>query len=87
MSKRLNWKSFALGIATAYAFTGVMSGIAMSRAIPALNTLGGIYVGITWPGAMFCAATQIPGCTVLPPSGSPMANAFFTFKRPTEVNS
>jgi hypothetical protein len=75
----MNWKSYALGAYTVYAIVAVMSGTAMSRAIPALNNLGRVYVGITWPGAMFCAAAQIPGCTVLPPSGSPLANAFFTF--------
>lgn len=76
----MNWKSYTLGMATVYVFVAVMSGIAMARAIPALNALGGVYVGITWPGAMFCAAAQIPGCTVLPPAGSMLANAFFTFK-------
>lgn len=75
----MNWKSYCLGMFTVYAFTAAMSGIAMSRAMPALNALGGFYVGVTWPGAMFCSATQIPGCTVLPPSGSAFANAFFTF--------
>lgn len=76
----MNWKSYALGAFTVYAAVAVMSGTAMARAIPALNALGGVYVGITWPGAMFCAATQIPGCTVLPPAGSLLANAFFTFE-------
>lgn len=75
----MNWKSYTLGMLTVYLFVAVMSGIAMGRAIPSLNALGGAYVGITWPGAMFCAASQINGCTVLPPSGSPLANAFFTF--------
>lgn len=78
----MSWKSCCLGMATVYLFTAVMSGVAMGRAIPALNLLGGIYVGATWPGAMFCSATQIPGCSVLPPAGSPMANAFFTFSEP-----
>lgn len=76
------WKSYTLGMATVYLFVAVMSGIAMSRAIPALNAIGGVYVGATWPGAMFCAASQIPGCTVLPPAGSALANAFFTFSEP-----
>ncbi len=79
----MNWKSYTLGMFTVYALVALMSGIAMSRAIPALNALGGLYVGVTWPGAMFCAAAQIRGCTVLPPSGSPLANALFTFSEPT----
>lgn len=72
-------KAYCLGVATVYAITALISGVAMSHAIPALNSLGGLYVGITWPGAMFCAATQIEGCTILPPAGSPLANALFTF--------
>lgn len=73
------WKSYCLGMLTVYGFVAIMSGIAMSRAIPAMNALGGVYVGLTWPGAMFCSATQIPGCSVLPTPGSPLANALFTF--------
>lgn len=76
----MNWKSFAMGVGALYLVTGVMSGTAMARAIPALNFLGGAYLAATWPGAMFCAATQIEGCTVLPPTGSPLANSFFTFR-------
>jgi hypothetical protein len=79
---KFDWKAYTFGMFTVYVFVACLSGIAMSRAIPALNALGGIYVGVTWPGAMFCAAAQIPGCTVLPPSGSPLANAFFTFSEP-----
>ena len=81
-----NWKAYCLGLFTAYVFTGAMSGIAMSRAIPALNGIGKAYVAATWPGAMFCAATQITGCTVMPPAGSALANTFFTFsdKEPGE---
>lgn len=79
----MSWKPYFLGIMTMYVFVAVMSGVAMSRAIPALNWLGGVYVGATWPGAMFCSAAQIDGCTVLPPAGSPMANAFFTFSEPS----
>lgn len=77
----MNWKSYTLGMLTVYVFVSFMSGIAMGRAIPALNALGGIYVGITWPGAMFCATSQIEGCTVLPPAGSALANVFFTFSQ------
>ena len=73
------WKPYCLGMFTVYALVAVMSGLGMSRAIPALNALGGVYVGLTWPGAMFCSAAQIKGCTVLPPAGSALANAFFTF--------
>jgi hypothetical protein len=76
----MNWRSYFLGVATVYVIVALMSGTAMARAIPAMNVLGGFYVGVTWPGAMFCTATQIPGCTVLPPSGSALANALFTFK-------
>lgn len=76
----MNWKSYTLGMATVYVFTAILSGTAMSRAIPALNGLGAVYVGATWPGAMFCAASQIQGCSVLPPTGSTLANAMFTFK-------
>lgn len=75
----MNWKSYAAGAFTVYLIVALMSGIAMSRAIPALNAIGGIYVGLTWPGAMFCAATQIEGCTVLPQPGSTLSNAMFTF--------
>jgi len=76
----MDWKAYTLGMMTVYLFVAVMSGIAMGRAIPALNALGGVYVGLTWPGAMFCAASQIKGCTVLPTPGSTLANAFFTFE-------
>ena len=75
------WRYYAGGVATVYLLVAVMSGIAMSRAIPALNAFGGVYVGATWPLAMFCAATQIRGCTVLPEPGSPLSNAFFTFRK------
>lgn len=75
----MNWKSYTLGAFTVYLFVAVMSGVAMGRAIPALNYLGKAYVGVTWPGAVFCAATQIDGCNVLPPKGSAVANALFTF--------
>jgi hypothetical protein len=78
----MHWKSYTLGMATVYVFVAVMSGTAMGRAIPALNALGGFYVGLTWPGAMFCAVSRIEGCTVLPPAGSALANAFFTFSEP-----
>lgn len=75
----MNWKSYCLGMLTMYLYVAVNSGVAMSRVIPALNIWGGVYVAATWPGAMFCAASQIRGCTVLPPPGSLLANAFFTF--------
>lgn len=75
----MHWKSYTIGMLTVYLFVAVMSGIAMSRHIPALNYLGAFYVGLTWPGAMFCSASLIEGCTILPPSGSPIANALFTF--------
>ena len=77
------WKSYFLGMFTVYAATALVSGYAMGRAIPALNSLGRVYVGLTWPGAMFCSAVQIEGCTVLPPAGSALANAFFTFSEPS----
>jgi hypothetical protein len=76
------WKSYCLGVLTVYVLVAMASGIAMSRAIPALNTLGRVYVGLTWPGAMLCSAVQIEGCTVMPPAGSALANAFFTFSEP-----
>lgn len=77
--RKVHPRSFGLGVLATYLLVAFMSGTAMGRAIPALNLLGGIYVGVTWPGAMFCAATQIAGCTVLPPAGSTLANALFTF--------
>lgn len=76
----MSWKSYYLGMLTMYVFVAIMSGVAMSRAIPALNAWGGIYVGLTWPGAMFCSAAQTPGCSVLPAPGSAFANALFTFE-------
>ena len=74
-----DWKFFSAGAATVYLLVAVMSGVAMTRAIPALNALGGVYVGATWPIAMFCAAAQV-NCSALPEPGSPLANAFFTFR-------
>jgi len=72
-------QSFWFGVFVVYGLVAIMTGTAMHRAIPALNSLGGVYVGLTWPGAMFCAAIQIDGCTVLPPAGSALAKALFTF--------
>lgn len=77
---KLHKQSFGLGVLTVYLLVAVMSGTAMARSIPAMNALGGFYVGVTWPGAMFCSFIQIEGCTVLPPAGSALANAFFTFE-------
>lgn len=53
---------------------------AMSRAMPALNLLGATYVGVVWPGSLFCAASRIPGCTTTPTPGSLLANSLFTFR-------
>lgn len=79
MTSSFSLRSFMLGMASVYLLVAVMSGTAMYRAIPAMNAIGGVYVGSTWPVAMFCSATQIEGCSALPPAGSSLANAFFTF--------
>lgn len=75
----LRYRWFAYGAASVYVVVAVMTGAALSRAIPALNGLGATYAGATWPMAMFCAATQLD-CSPLPEPGSPLANSFFTFK-------
>jgi len=76
LTTRYRW--FFAGAGTMYVLVAIMTGAAMSRAIPALNGLGATYAGATWPMAMFCAATQLD-CSPLPEPGSPLANSFFTF--------
>lgn len=76
-------KRYLAGVLTVYVFVAVFSGVAMSRAMPALNGLGAVYVAVTWPAAMICSATWV--CFHMPPPGSPLANAFFTFKDTTNA--
>jgi len=76
---KMHWKSYALGLATVYVVVAVLSGMSMSRALRPLNGLGATYMAATWPAAMVCAATD-QMCWYMPPAGSPLANAFFTFE-------
>lgn len=69
-------RGYLLGLATAYVVVALATGAVASKAMPALNLLGATYVGATWPGSMFCAATF--DCSVLPPQS--VANNFFTFE-------
>lgn len=71
----MHWKSYILGAASLYLFGAILTAIAFSKAMPALNLLGAVYIGATWIGALFCTATF--GCDVLPPQS--VANHFFTF--------
>lgn len=72
------WRSYFHGAVTVYLLTALMIGVSFSRQMPALNLLGATYSGLTWPLAMFCTATRL-NYSPMPPSGSPLANAFFTF--------
>lgn len=78
--RSMKWRSYLMGLLTAYLFVGLFAGTTMARAMPALNGLGAFYVAATWPAAMVCAATGAL-CGYMPPPGSPLANAFFTFSR------
>jgi len=78
MSKKL--KSYLAGVATVYVLVAAAMGVTVSRSMPALNWIGATYMAVTWPGAMFCTATNI-GCSVLPPQE--VANHFFTFSEPS----
>jgi len=73
------WLPFLHGMATVYLLVAITTATVMGHAMPAMNILGITYVGATWPIGMFCAASQIPGCTVFPPAGSALANVLFTF--------
>jgi hypothetical protein len=69
-------KSYFAGVATVYLFVAVCFGASLGR-IPALNWMGQLYVGATWPGAMFCVSTGLD-CDVFPPLS--ISKHFFTFK-------
>lgn len=42
-------KKILLGFAVGYLLTGIMFGIGMYRAIPAINVQGAVYYGAVWP--------------------------------------
>lgn len=80
MRPKSYWRPFIDGAVTVYFLTAILTGFAMSRAMPALNLFGATYVGVLWPGSLFCAASRIPGCITTPTPGSLLANSLFTFR-------
>ncbi len=68
-------KNYLMGVATVYVLVAVATGVVADRSMRALNLIGATYIAVTWPGAMFCAATF--DCSVLPPQE--VGNLFFTF--------
>lgn len=78
MIRRTIWLPFLCGMMLAYLLTGLMIGVSFSRAMPALNLLGATYSALTWPVSMFCTSAGLD-CSPMPPAGSALANAFFTF--------
>lgn len=63
-------KALIASACCAYIAVGFASAIAMMSAIPAMNILGGTYVGIMWPALMCCEA--------MPPQW--MSRHMFTFE-------
>lgn len=59
-------KAFLAGFGTAYLLLAILAGFAMKATIPALNGLGIIYTGLTWPVAMGCVAIRAQ-CSNVPP--------------------
>lgn len=73
---------FGSHLYSSHLFGAVLTGFALHRAMPPLNTLGMVIVGAGWPVSMFCAASGLD-CSAMPPEGSWLANAMFTFSEPT----
>lgn len=42
-------KKFFTGVLAFYLVMSLINGLAICRSIPALNWMGGVYYGITWP--------------------------------------
>lgn len=69
-------KSFWMGVGSAYLAVATVTGFAMKAVIPALNPLGIIYTGLTWPIAVTCVAIDAE-CSAVPPKR--YAKWLFTF--------
>lgn len=69
-------KAFWKGVLAAYLFIALIAGAAMKALLPALNPLGMVYVGLTWPIAITCVAARSE-CSAVPPQR--YAQYLFTF--------
>lgn len=70
-------RNFWKGVLASYLAIALIGGFAMKAVLPALNPLGMVYVGLTWPIAITCVAIR-PDCSAVPPQR--YAKWLFTFK-------
>lgn len=60
-------RKFWAGFATAYLISALIAGNALGAVIPAMNVVGRIYSGLTWPITSTCIALK-SDCDAVPPA-------------------